>query len=360
MPEPVDRRVLKSLVPPGPLTEQSFEEVTRNAVIETLAAGRTLFRAGDLDRKAVYLLAGEVELLDDRGGRERVRAGTDAARYPLANEQPRAVTARARTEISVTRFDSDLLDVYLTWDQVGGIEVSELVAEATVPAVEEGADWMTRLLRSRLLMRIPPANIQRLFMRLEEVTCRAGEAVVRQGEEGDFYYIVSRGRCRVTRTSTTGREVTLAELTQGDAFGEEALLAGQRRNATVTMLSDGSLMRLSKSDFEELLKAPLQKEVDFEQARALIRAGAVLLDVRMESEYRTGNIRGSVNLPIYMLRMRAPTLDRTQRYVVYCDTGRRSSAAAYLLTERGFDACVLRGGLLALPRAAPGATPARG
>ncbi|HWW33432.1 MAG TPA: rhodanese-like domain-containing protein, partial [Steroidobacteraceae bacterium] len=39
------------------------------------------------------------------------------------------------------------------------------------------------------------------------------------------------------------------------------------------------------------------------------------------------------------------TLDPKMPYVVYCDTGRRSSAAAYLMVERGFDAYVLTGGL---------------
>jgi CRP-like cAMP-binding protein len=183
------------------------------------------------------------------------------------------------------------------------------------------------------------------------VHVQAGDPVVRQGDEGDYYYIVSRGRCRVSRTSSAGQEVTLAELGQGDAFGEEALLSEACRNASVTMLTDGLLMRLSKADFNELLRAPTQKEVDFDQARDLVHRGAVLLDVRLESEYRNANIRGSVNLPMYMLRLKAETLDPAKTYVVYCDTGRRSSAAAYLLSERGFDARVLKGGLVAMHRA---------
>jgi rhodanese-related sulfurtransferase len=56
----------------------------------------------------------------------------------------------------------------------------------------------------------------------------------------------------------------------------------------------------------------------------------------------------------------AETLDPTLRYVVVCDNGRRSSAAAYVLTERGFDAQVLRGGIatteLADALIAPGKT----
>ena len=43
--------------------------------------------------------------------------------------------------------------------------------------------------------------------------------------------------------------------------------------------------------------------------------------------------------------MKLSALDRNIPYIVYCDTGRRSSAAAYILVERGFDAYVLTGGL---------------
>ncbi|HRP87891.1 MAG TPA: rhodanese-like domain-containing protein, partial [Gammaproteobacteria bacterium] len=45
------------------------------------------------------------------------------------------------------------------------------------------------------------------------------------------------------------------------------------------------------------------------------------------------------------IRLKLKSLDKSTRYVVCCDTGRRSSAAAYILSERGFDAHVLKGGL---------------
>jgi CRP-like cAMP-binding protein len=345
MPETVDPLVLKQLVPPAALSAESFRELARQAAVESLPAGGTLFRAGEHDRRTYYLLSGEVALQAEGGAEHLVRAGTEAARQPLSNHRPRLHTARARTAIQYLRLDSDLIDIYLTWDQLAGIEVNEI---STDQAAESSADWMTRILQSRVFMRIPPANIQRMFMRLEEVRLRAGDTVIRQGAEGDYYFIINRGRCRVARTSASGQQITLAELGPGDAFGEEALLSEAKRNATVTMLTDGALMRLSKADFNELLRAPMQKEVDFEHAREMVRNGALLLDVRLESEHRASSIRGSLNLPIYMLRLKADSLEPAKRYIVYCDTGRRSSAAAYLLTERGFDAYVLKGGLLAL------------
>jgi rhodanese-related sulfurtransferase len=74
------------------------------------------------------------------------------------------------------------------------------------------------------------------------------------------------------------------------------------------------------------------------------------LDVRLENEYKNSNIKGSLNIPLYMLRLKVDSLDITRKWVIYCDTGRRSSAAAFLLSERGFDVYVLKGGLTSLAK----------
>ena len=344
----VDKAVLKTLVPAQSLNAENLQELAGKALVEEVSAGRVLFKKGDLDRKAIYVLSGEVELIDDNGKASVIRGGSPEARHAIGNQQPRQLTAKARSNATITRIDSDLLDILLTWDQLSGIEVAE-VSDDDGRSGEPG-DWMTRILQSKAFLRIPPANIQHMFMRLQEVPVKADEAVIRQGEEGDFYYIISRGRCRVTRESANGASVTLAHLSDGDAFGEEALLSASKRNATITMETDGLLMRLSKEDFEELLKAPMLNEVNLEQAKEMVQAGAVLMDVRMESEHKAGSIKGSLNVPLFMLRLKADGLDRTKSYICYCETGRRSSAAAFLLSEQGFDSFVLKGGLQGIPR----------
>ena len=74
--------------------------------------------------------------------------------------------------------------------------------------------------------------------------------MIRQGDEGDYFYIIREGTCSVTRlASGNAWDVPLAELSTGDCFGEDALVSDGTRNATVTMLTDGVLMRLSKQQF---------------------------------------------------------------------------------------------------------------
>jgi rhodanese-related sulfurtransferase len=138
----------------------------------------------------------------------------------------------------------------------------------------------------------------------------------------------------------------LAELDTGSCFGEEALIADAERNASVTMLTRGRLMRLSKQDFRTLLKEPIARKIGFDEAQKLVQAGkATWLDVRLPSEFQRNPLPGSINLPLYMLRMRISQLRPDQTYIAVCDTGRRSSVAVFVLSEKGFEAFALDDGL---------------
>ena len=266
------------------------------------------------------------------------------AQSPLPEAAAPLHGARASKTASYLSIDSDLLDVMITWDQTGTYEVEELQAQLAGAGSD---DWMTTLLQTKAFHRIPPANIQAIFMRMQRAPCRAGEVVIKQGDEGDYFYVIVSGKCAVTRETPLNREgIKLAELGVGDTFGEEALIAEAKRNATVTMLTDGVLMRLNKQDFRELMNEPLLQWVDPRAGRARSSSAADAGSTcACRASTRTSAIEGALNMPLYFIRLKLSTLDRTKPYVVYCDTGRRSSAAAYILVERGFDAYVLRGGL---------------
>lgn len=342
MAELVDKTLLKSFVPPSALNAENFQELAGKTFIEEIAAGRTIFKQGDTDKKTIYLIEGEVVLSNDSGETTSVSSGTQAGKHPLASFQPRRHTALAKTACKITRIDSDLLDILMTWDQMSGIEVDEIQDDDD----DDDGDWMTRILQSKAFLQVPPGNIQGMFMRIQEMPVKAGDVIIKQGDDGDFYYIIKSGQCKVTRTSKTGSELTLATIKDGDAFGEEALLSDAKRNANIVAVTDGMLMRLSKEDFNELLKEPMLTWVTKEEGDEMIKNGAVWLDVRLDSEHKNNGIEGSINIPLIMLRMKVSTLSEDKKYILYCDTGRRSSAAAFLLSERGLDAACLKGGLM--------------
>jgi CRP-like cAMP-binding protein len=334
------QEILRDLIPLNSLTESRYKEISSSLTIEDITAGSYLFAEGDRDNRSVYLLDGVVSFIDSSGTvTGAVTAGTDPARYPLANQQPRLITARAATKSVIAYVDSTLLDVMLTLDQ--SIEDSPALT-----SIEPGEDWMTHMLQSEAFIKLNPSDIQRLLQRLKSIDVKAGDVIIRQGDEGDYFYIIREGRCSVTRlASGKGWDVPLAELSGGDCFGEEALVSDAKRNATISMITDGTLMRLSKKDFVKLLKKNFVHYVDFEMATAAVEEGSLWLDVRLADEHSKYAFDNSINAPLFMIRDRAPGLDPAKKYIIYCDTGRRSAAAAFLLSQRGLDVCVLEGGM---------------
>jgi rhodanese-related sulfurtransferase len=306
-----------------------------------MTISRHLFKEGDSAKRNVWVLSGNVDLRKGDVTETSVIGGSDEARNPLIPKLPRMYSAVATTVCKYITVDSDLLDVMLTWDQTGQYEVSELRK-----AEDGNDDWMTTLLQTKAFHKIPPANIQAIFMRLQQVNHKARDVIIKQGDEGDFFYIITRGRCVVTRETPLNKEgIRLAVLSVGDTFGEEALISEAKRNATVTMATDGSLMRLGKEDFRTLLNEPMLDWVDKSRAEEIVAQGGQWLDVRLPSEFEAYHQEGAINIPLYFIRLKLKTLDPDVTYVVCCDTGRRSSAGAFILNERGFQTVVLQGGL---------------
>lgn len=342
-----DFALLRSFSPLDGMKPESVVALTRKSSRRVAPKGRILFREGDEEKQTFYLISGTVDLLQEGEVIATVQGGSEGAKKPLAHALPRAFSAVVTSDrCEYLLFDSEFLDVMVTWDQSGAYHVSELSSTEQTEAESASTDWMTTLLQTKAFHKVPPANIQAIFLRLQRVDYRAGEVVIKQGDVGDFFYVIVKGKCAVTRETPLNKEgIRLAELKMGDTFGEESLISEAKRNATVIMLTDGQLMRLGKEDFRTLLNEPFLDWVDYEQAKAIIAQGGQWIDVRLPSEFEQYRAPGAINIPLHSIRLKLKSFDRNVHYVMCCDTGRRSSAAAYILSERGLEASVLRGGL---------------
>lgn len=339
---------LKHYIPLNTVSDAGLKAIQPYVETLNLAPGALLFKKGDTAQQHFYLVSGKVLLDDEEGDRENLESGSSKAKFPIAHQFPRKVTAKAAGQVVVYRVESQRIGQALSSKSgTEDIEVSELD--------DDGADddWMSQLLRSRVFQLIPPSNIQRVMMCMEEVPVKAGEVIIQQGDEGDYFYLINRGHCRVVRDMGDGQPpVELAVLGPGVSVGEDALLAGNKRSATVTMLEDGRLLRLSKQNFVDLIREPvtkLNKPFGYQHAKDVVAAGALWVDVREVEDFERGHLPGAINLPFSLLRFQAESLNHATDYVLCCQDGRTSHAAAYLLTEMGFKARVLDKGLQMVP-----------
>ena len=345
---------LSALAPLAGLSRERLSELADIAVVERVARGADPLK-GRLDvSQSAFLLQGELLLVYEGGGTLVVVGGTDDTRQALNRQKSRLARAKAITDVDLLCVDDEVLDILATWDQVaaGGNGDGSAMARAVLSdsRLITGAFSLSNL-RSGAFAQLPAAHIDELLKRFERVKTARGDVIIREGEEGDYYYVVESGRFQVERL-VGGARVVLAELMSGDAFGEEALVSEAKRNATVVAQSEGRLLRLEKQRFNELLREPLLRRATFEEASERVGRGATWLDVRYPSEYQYDKLPGAINVPLAEVRNMFAVLDRTKEYIAYCQSGRRSAAAAFLFAQRGFKVWLLEGGLKAAGKAA--------
>jgi len=329
----------------SPLDRAQLHALLKRSPRHTAQAGEWLAQLPQGLRHHLVLLSGEVEAQrrwigadgSEVGSTRRIGVEATGPGFALlgAGGSQLQVQASARTEFLA--IDADDLDDLLGWFSLGAFVLPE-------PHL-------------KLFHQLPLETVARAIDRLVERPVAPGEVVVRQGEPGDSFYVILDGEAEVWVAGTAGAgPVLVNRLADGDSFGEACLLGEGNRTATVVMTTPGRLLVLGQADFDALLRPPMVEEIEPIAARDLIaRGAALLLDCRQAAEYETSRIAGAQVVSLDRLRHDGIfELDPDATYVVYCDTGRRSRAAAFLLHERGIRALSLAGGLTHWPYAVSG------
>jgi rhodanese-related sulfurtransferase len=301
----------------------------------------TNFKTSD---QAYYVVYGQLDLYAGATISGSVTGGSPEARFPLSHLRMQFDSARARGAVRLLRVDRARVSALLILEEPSAGATTH---RRTTRSPLDSRQVIARLLKSQIFSHIEPSNLQRLLELAEPVPVNAGDVVIRQGERGNYCYILMDGRCSMTRRAP-GEILprTLGELGPGDSFGEEVLGESGARRSTVTMRTDGWLRRLSRAQFEQLSGKSSVHQISWQEARQRVARGAKWLDVRLADEHRNDGLPDSLNLPLAEVGGRSRELNRKVPYVVCCNTGQRSIAAALLLREQGFSVCVLEDGLM--------------
>ncbi len=327
-----------SLIPLKSMSQSHLYQLLQHGEVKDYFQGQVIFKEGDYDSAHHYLLHGDVTLLDSQGNQETIKGGNNL--FPLAHSQPRHVTASAASDCRILKLDSRQLSELLTWSQIAEYLLIDIAYQRDL---DEDVEWMTTILKSNLFFKVPPTNVSSIFGKLTPMLVSSGDVIIHQGEVGDDCFFIKEGEAIVTKTDEiSGNSVFLANIHTGRCFGEDALVNETVRNATVTMKTDGVLMRLDKQDFIRLLKVPEVPEIDWQQAST---SESLFIDIRTAEEYEAGHVTGAVNIPLNLLRLKTRLMDKEKDYILYCDDGGRSHAATYLLRNLGFNVTTIKSGL---------------
>ena len=335
--------LLARFSPFNTLAYEYLSKVIEKASLKEYGKGSIVFKRGRELKESLYLVSGHIDLIDSQFAITPITNEDDSHKVPLNSVSPTKVSAVAKSPVVILSVESDFSDLVLAWSESGNEEplqaLSANVEHAEFELPEE-SDWMSCLLQSPFFNKIPPGNIRQLFMRFKSQKVFANEVVIKDGERGDFFYVLETGSAVVQDKQGN----ILAALRPGDYFGEEALVGDTTRNATVKMLTPGKLMCLEKNDFVTLLQEPIRQFITYEElAKNLAAQNSLqIIDVRLPLERRFQSVPLSRNIPLSQLRKNLPSLDQSYIYVVTDDAGRRADVAAQLLNQAGYETLILQ------------------
>jgi CRP-like cAMP-binding protein len=319
------------------LSRERLSEVVNVVRFMELREGEIMQIRGSAANDYLYVVEGHLEVVK-RGSIRSFTGPEDTRSHPFILPcAPATATIVARQDSIICHADRAMLDNLIAWD-----EMVHLTEETDT----ELHDRLELVRNSLVFRRLPLELIESAFKRMEIKTVKAGEDIIRMGEDGDAYYVISQGTAETYQIGLYDDAPTkIADLAEGDAFGCEALISGNKRCETVSATSDCTLLVLNREAFNDLIKNPLIKTVHPSVARTMTETGYTLLDVRYAEEFDDHHIPGAVLMPLYELRNRMDELDRNQRYIVYCHAGGRSAVATLILNQNQFDVVSLDGGI---------------
>ncbi len=334
----LNEELLSKFVPMSGIQTEHLRELCSHAQFIHLDEGKSLTGNTNRASSIYYLVDGTLTLSGGKAPQETITGGARKARFALIGMEDENRLATADSDCQLLLIERAKVSTLLIFSQSNDRRSTDSDTQSELAAL---------LLQSGLFAHIPPSNIERISELLEPVQVAKNHFVVKQDSEGDYYYIIKEGRCDVLRSGSDGQELHLACLNPGDSFGEEALISNFKRNASIRMSEDGILLRLTRDYFMELISEPLLQAVSHDRAGDLIACGARWLDVRLAEENQHDGLEGAKSIPLTELRNRYQELDPNCSYVTYCNTGRRSQAGAFLLSQRGIPSSYLAAGIAA-------------
>ncbi|MCF6250988.1 MAG: cyclic nucleotide-binding domain-containing protein [Methylococcaceae bacterium] len=337
-------QIIRQLIPLSTMPISQFTTLCQNISLEDASENSFLFKKNDTENDLIYLIDGSITLQSKELKVEIIKSGTESSRFALAHQIPRKIDAYSNTAVRFLRLNPDIINALpsISYEE----SASYMVIDEPDDDENNDDDWMTTLLKSPIFRALPPANLQQIIISLNEVAFKKGDSIIKQGDPGDYYYLIKNGHCLISRKpSANAKDIKLAQLRTQDTFGEDSLLSGEPRNVSITALTDITLLRLSKDKFISLIKDPSLKYISHAQIEDKLSNGAILIDVRSPDEYNKHHLPDSINTPFFSLRMQLKTLNKKKPVIVVCANGKTSEAAAFLLLRHKFKALIIEGGM---------------
>lgn len=173
------------------------------------------------------------------------------------------------------------------------LDMESIDDQPSIPlaSMDDGPPTAARMMVTPLFSELQPDELGGVVGRLRHHSFGPGSVLVNEGEPGESLFVLSQGRVKVTTRGPRGKPVHLAELKEGDFFGEVSLLTGKPRTATITSVEETEVLELTRQDLLELEKShPRVRDVikEFYERRVASTIEAMIQAVRSPKQPRRG------------------------------------------------------------------------
>jgi ABC-type multidrug transport system fused ATPase/permease subunit/CRP-like cAMP-binding protein len=231
------------------LDDESIHRLADRATMQRFSLGETIIEEGDEGRFAYLIFSGRVRVLKRSDSGRQVTLGAQSVgeifgEQAILTDSPRSASVRATEDVVLFRIDRvDFLEL---------LDGSQNLRQYFDQFIHERS--VRDFLRTQtFLEKLRATDVISLLDQLEPRKFSAGEVVVREGASAEVMYIVREGRLKVSR-SEGGDEHILGYLSDGDFFGERALLTDEPRSACVVTETTTHCFALSRENFDRLLE----------------------------------------------------------------------------------------------------------
>ena len=239
------------------LHDEELEALISTSTLKSYKAGEIIFNQDDEGDSFYIVYSGKIRILQKDKKQKEINLGVMSrgdhfGETALISDKTRNATTRAAEDSILISINKEAFNKYIFSKPDIREHFDKFIKYNSIHAFLKSCSKLSSL---------PPQDLKQLVDNFQPVYFRQGELVFTQGAQPDKLYLIETGKLKIVRWEGEQSEI-INFLTEGDFFGEKALLEDTTRYADVVCLTDCHLFSLSKEAFENLVSAsPKMKHV---------------------------------------------------------------------------------------------------
>ncbi len=232
------------------LSDEDLEELIKKSTPQRFSIGTVVCREGEYGDTFFAILEGSVEVIINTAGYENLTLallgeGAVFGEMAALSGYPRSATLAAKEDLKVLEIPAEVLNELMKCCSGFRETIESIYTERAV---------RTYLRKVPLFANLSDSFLEKLESRVNLITYNKGDLIFREGENGDSLYVIRTGFVKISKKHEDKDQV-ISYLSQGNFFGEMALLEDEKHTASVSAMTNVEVLQVLKHDFNTLIDA---------------------------------------------------------------------------------------------------------